>query len=149
MYTHLLGSCVWVTWPCHYNQTFIGPLWYIWYPVYSADKRELLSNQQVMMAGLVTRIGGVPAREAERSYDQYRVIRWINIEYRVIRLFNIEYKVIRWIFLFLYWSKPIDQYLESIGQEVKIFANSFQSSIINKSWYKSKHAFTLQGGGKQ
>merc|ERR1712226_431986 len=28
-----------------------------------------------MMAGLVTRIGGVPAREVERSYDQYRVIR--------------------------------------------------------------------------
>ena len=30
---------------------------------------------QVVLASLVSRIDGVPAREAERSYDQYRVVR--------------------------------------------------------------------------
>merc|ERR1740123_483267 len=32
---------------------------------------------KVMLTNLVSRIDGVPAREAERSYDQYRVVRAI------------------------------------------------------------------------
>ena len=31
---------------------------------------------KVLVANMVARIGAVPAREVERTYDQYKVVRW-------------------------------------------------------------------------
>ena len=35
----------------------------------------LIHYHKVLVANMVARIGAVPAREVERTYDQYRVVR--------------------------------------------------------------------------